>query len=256
MTRWPSHAKGTPMTETLPDRIAAPDPPIADRETWLRERAALLAREKAHTRAGDAIAAARRRLPMTEIANVTLVGAAGPVPLLDAFEDRDQLIFFQHMWFAGRPLADQCQGCTGTIWNSQDAIYLQARGVTFAVLCAGPYEELAPYREFMGYAHPWYSTAGVDDPAFPGEALVCLLRRGDRIFLTYQTDSRGVEVLMPALSLLDLTAYGRQEDREDSPPGWPQDPSQSWFRRDGRPIPQWTRPGVTPAGAACRRAGA
>jgi len=225
------------------------DPATVDRETWLRERAALLAREKAHTREGDAIAAARRRLPMTEIDNVTVVGSKGPVSLLDAFEGRDQLIVLQHMWFAGKPYEDQCRGCTGTIWNFHDATYLEARGVTFAVLCEGPYEELAPYREFMGYTHKWYSAADVDDPTFPDEALVCLAHRGDRIFLTYQTDGRGVEVMMPALKLLDLTAYGRQEDWEDSPQGWPQDPSQSWFMRDGRPIPQWTRPGVTPIAA-------
>lgn len=238
------------MTHPTQHQGTSAVPTIVDRETWRRERAALLVREKAHTREGDAIAAARRRLPMTEIADVTIVGAHGPVSLLAAFEGRDQLIVFQHMWFAGKPFEDQCRGCTGTVWNFQDATYLEARGVTFAVWSEGPYEELAPYREFMGYTHPWYSTAGVDDPTFPDEALVCLVRRGDRVFLTYQTDDRGVEVMMPALKLLDLTAYGRQEDWEDSPQGWPQDPSQSWFRRDGRPIPQWTRPGVTPVAAS------
>jgi predicted dithiol-disulfide oxidoreductase (DUF899 family) len=206
-------------------------------------RSELLVREKVHTREGDAIAADRRRLPMTEIANVKLVGAGGPTTLLDAFEGRDQMIFFQHMWFAGRPVEDQCRGCTGSIWNFHDATYLEARGVTFAVLCEGLYDELAPYREFMGYTHPWYSTEGLEDPAFPDEALVCLIRRDDRIFMTYQTDGRGVEVMMPALKLLDLTAFGRQEDWEDSPVGWPQDRTQSWFTRDGRPIPQWTRLG-------------
>ena len=244
------------MTGALQDTTTTAGPAVVDREAWLRERAALLAREKAHTREEDALAAARRRLPMTEIANVALVGAHGPATLLDAFEGRDQLIFFQHMWSAGAPFEDQCRGCTGTIWNFQDATYLEARGVTFAVLCEGPYEEFAPYREFMGYTHPWYSTAGLADPTFPDEALVCLIRRGDRIFLTYHADSRGVEVMMPALKLLDLTAYGRQEDWEDSPEGWPQDPSQSWFRRDGRPIPQWTRPGVTPVNACTAPASA
>jgi predicted dithiol-disulfide oxidoreductase (DUF899 family) len=240
--------KETPMTDA-PQPDAATTPAVVDRVTWVQERAELLAREKAHTREGDAIAAARRRLPMTEVANVTLVGANGPISLLDAFEGRDQLIVFQHMWYAGQPFEDQCHGCTGTIWNFQDATYLNARGVTFAILCEGPYQELAPFREFMGYTHPWYSTADVDDPAFPDEALVCFLRLGERIFLTYQTDGRGVEVMMSALQLLDLTAYGRQETWEDSPEGWPQDLAQSWFSRDGRPIPQWTRPGVTPVGA-------
>ena len=73
---------------------------------------------------------------------------------------------------------------------------------------------------------------------------------GDRVFQTFETDGRGVEAMMPALQLLDLTVYGRQEEWEDSPEGWPQDPTQSWFLRDGRPIPQWTRPGVTSAGSA------
>ena len=98
----------------------------------------------------------------------------------------------------------------------------------------------------MGYTHPWYSTDGVEDPTLPEDALAVFLRHGERVFLTYQTDGRGVEAMMPALQLLDLTVYGRQEEWEDSPTGWPQDEAQSWFRRDGRPIPQWTRPGADP----------
>ena len=75
------------------------------------------------------------------------------------------------------------------------------------------------------------------DPAYP--------RVGDRVFQTFETDGRGVEVMMPALQLLDLTVYGRQVEWEDSPEGWPQDPTGAWWRRDGRPVPQWTRPGVS-----------
>jgi predicted dithiol-disulfide oxidoreductase (DUF899 family) len=224
-----------------------PTPEIVDRETWRRERAALLVREKAHTREGSAIAAARRRLPMTEVnATVALEGAHGPTTLLDMFEGRDQLIVFQHMWHRGRPFEGQCRGCTATVWNFQDATYLHARGVSFAVWCEGPYEEFAPFREFMGYTHPWYSMEGVTDASLPEDALAVFLLHGHRVFLTYQTDGRGVEVMMPALQMLDLTAYGRQEDWEESPEGWPQDQTQSWFRRDGRPIPQWTRPGAGP----------
>jgi predicted dithiol-disulfide oxidoreductase (DUF899 family) len=225
-----------------------PVPEIVDRETWRRRRDALLVREKAHTREGDAIAAARRRLPMTEIADVTLTGPQGPVLLLEIFDGRDQLFVFQHMWSHGMPFEDQCRGCTATVWNFQDATYLNARGVTFAILCAGAYDEIAPYRAFMGYPVPWYSSAGVD--TFPEAAFLFLMRHGDRIFLTYSTDDRGCEVMMPALLLLDMTVYGRQETWEDSPDGWPQDPTQSWFRRDGRPIPQWTRPGATPVGTS------
>ncbi len=219
-------------------------PEVVDRETWLRARAALLTREKAHTRAGDAIAAARRRLPMVEVnAAVELVGPNGPTPLLDIFEGRDQLLVCKHMWNLGKGFADQCRGCTATVWNVQDATYLEARGVTFAVWCQGPYAEFAPYREFMGYQTPWYEVHGIDEPGISDGWITTYLRVGDRIFQTYETDGRGCEAMMPALQLLDLTVYGRQEKWEDSPEGWPQDPTQSWFVRDGRPIPQWTRLG-------------
>lgn len=223
-------------------------PPVVDRDTWLRERNELLAREKAHTRAGDAIAAARRRLPMTEIAPVSLIGEDGPTRLLDIFAGRDQLVVYKHMWHLGKPFEYQCEGCTLNVWNFQNAVYLEARGITFAVFGAGPYEDMAPYREFMGYTQPWYSTYGIDDPAVAGGGeITCYLRRGDRVSTTYQTTDRGTESIIPSLVLLDMSVYGRQEVWEDSPEGWPQDPTYSFWRRNGRPTAQWTRPGVVPA---------
>ncbi|GIG92207.1 DUF899 family protein [Plantactinospora endophytica] len=225
-------------------------PPVVDRETWLRERGALLVREKAHTREGDAIAAARRRLPMTEVTPIPLIGAHGPTPLQDIFAGRDQLVVYRHMWHLGKPFEDQCEGCTASIWDFQNAAYLEERGISFAVFCEGPYEELAPFRDFMGYPHPWYSTHGIDDPAYAGGGeIACFLRRDDRFFLTYETTGRGVEAIMSSHKLLDMTVYGRQEVWEDSPEGWPQEPSYTRWRRDGRPVPQWTRPGVGPVGA-------
>ncbi|MEV6816790.1 DUF899 family protein [Micromonospora sp. NPDC051296] len=225
-------------------------PPVVDRETWLRERDVLLVREKAHTREGDALAAARRRLPMTEIAPVKLGGERGPTSMLDIFDGRDQLVVYKHMWHLGKPFEEQCEGCTISIWNFQNAVYLEARGITFAVFGEGPYEELAPFREFMGYTHPWYSTYGVDEPAFAESgAIACYLRQDDRVYLTYETTGRGVEAIMGSLKLLDMTVYGRQEAWEDSPEGWPQDPTYSFWRKDGRPTAQWTRPQVTPVRA-------
>jgi predicted dithiol-disulfide oxidoreductase (DUF899 family) len=238
-------------------------PPIVDRDTWLREREALLAREKAHTREGDAIAAARRRLPMTEVAPISLDGAGGPTPLIDIFEGRDQLVVYKHMFYPGEPIDRQCEGCTLFTWDIRDASYLNARGVTFAIFGAGPYEELARFREFMGHSHPWYSNYQVDDPAIGGVGLACYLRQGDRVFLTYETTNRGVEAFSSSLHLLDMTAYGRQETWEDSPVDWPQGPTGLFWRTDdrgqpvgfgenferpGRPTPQWTRPGATPVG--------
>ena len=95
-------------TNELPGR-----PPIVDLDTWQAARDELLIREKAHTREGDAIAAARRRLPMVEVdAAIPLIGENGPVTLLETFEGRQQLIAYYHMWYRGRPAAEQCEGCT------------------------------------------------------------------------------------------------------------------------------------------------
>jgi len=229
------------------DAPRTPLPPIVDGEEWDRRRAVLLAREKAHTREGDAIAAERRRLPMTEIDPVTLIGPSGETSLLDVFDGRDELVVYKHMWFDGQPFEGQCEGCTISIWDFQDAVYLREAGVSFAVFTEGPYEEIAPFREFMGYTHPWYSTRGIADPAIAGGGgISSYLRVGERVFLTYETYGRGVETIMSSLHLLDLTPYGRRETWEDSPEGWPQVAPYSFWRRDGRPTSQWTRPGVTP----------
>ena len=132
-------------------------PPIVDRDTW-QEQVAELLREKAHTREGDAIAAARRRLPMVEVDPSTpLIGASGEVTLLDAFEGRTQLFASYHMWHTGRPAADQCEGCTFNTGHVLELGYLHSRDVTFAVFCEGPFEESNRYREFMGWEMPWYS---------------------------------------------------------------------------------------------------
>ena len=127
--------------------------------------------------------------------------------------------------------------------GSEVLAYLAARDVHYAVFSEGPYSELASYRDFMGWTAPWYSTvdSGAALATRDGGDLRCYLRDGSEVFQTYETKWRGVEVMLPTLQLLDLTPYGRQETSEDSPEGWPQDKPGSWWRRDGRPIAQWTR---------------
>ena len=226
-------------------------PQIVSRDAWERARADLLAREKAHMRAGDALAAARRRLPMTRMEPISLVGADGSVPLRDVFENRPMLLVYHFMWKRGAPLDKQCPGCTHTQVAMSEAVraYLAARDVTYAVFSAGPWPELAAYRDFMGWTMPWYSTADTSD-ALPkirdGGDLRCYLRVGDDVYQTYETTQRGVEAMLPTLQLLDLTVYGRQESWQDSPAGWPQqDSAGSWWWRDGRPVAQWTRTDVS-----------
>src|SRR5262249_14352735 len=157
-------------------------------------------REKAHTREGDAIAAARRRLPMVEMDGTTpLIGAQGTVTLLDAFEGRQELIAYYFMWRAGRPAEEQCEGCTFYTSQVRELSYLHSRNVTYAMFAQGPYEESARYRDFMGWEMPWYSAQASLGTLLVGRRigmmhLVCYLRQGDRVFETYWTTIRGVEV--------------------------------------------------------------
>src|SRR6266540_6637858 len=192
-------------------------PPIVDRGTWQEQVAELRKREKAHTREGDAIAAARRRLPMVEVdPSAPLIGASGEVTLLDAFEGRTQLFASYHKWHTGLPAADQCEGCTFNTGHVLELSYLHSRDVTFAVFCQGPYDESARYRDFMGWEMPWYSAQDSLGALLVGRQigrmhLVCYLRDGDRVFETYWTTLRGVEAMDYSYALMDLTVYGRQE---------------------------------------------
>jgi predicted dithiol-disulfide oxidoreductase (DUF899 family) len=103
-------------------------PAVVDRATWEAERDALMVREKAYTREGDAIAAARRRLPMVEVdPAITLTGAHGRVTLLDVFEGRRQLVAYFHMWFDGQPAEAQCEGCTFFNGQVRELSYLHSR---------------------------------------------------------------------------------------------------------------------------------
>lgn len=221
-------------------------PEIVGRDAWERARAELLAREKAHTRAGDALAAARRRLPMTRMEPVAVLGADGPVRLHDVFAGRRMLLVYHFMWKRGAPHDKQCPGCTHTQVAMNDAVaaYLMERDVRYAVFSAGPWAEIAAYRDFMGWTMPWYSTADSGDALTTrdGGDLRGYLRVGNDVYQTYETTQRGAEAMLPTLQLLDLTPYGRQESWEDSPAGWPnQDEAGSWWWRDGRPVAQWTR---------------
>lgn len=235
------------MNDAMTDGLAVPK--IVDRSTFQAELDALRVREKAHTREGDAIAAARRRLPMVEVDGATpLIGETGVVTLLDAFEGRRLLVAYYFMWHAGRPAAEQCEGCTFYTSQVRELTYLHSRDVTYATFCQGPYQEGMRYRNFMGWEMPWYSA--------PRESLeillvgrrvgmmhiVCYLRQGSRVFETYWTTRRGVEAMDNSYRLLDLTVYGRQEAWEDSPAGWPQRAKgEHPYRTGGRPIAQWSR---------------
>ena len=176
---------------------AAPLPAVVDRSTFQSELDRLRAREKAHTREGDAIAAARRRLPMVEVdAGLELVGPDGSLTLLETFEGRRQLIAYYFMWHPGHPAAQQCEGCTFYTSQVGELSYLHSRDITFATFCQGPYEESIRYRHFMGWDMPWYSADPSVGSLLVGREvglfhLVCYVRDGERVFETYWTKRRG-----------------------------------------------------------------
>jgi predicted dithiol-disulfide oxidoreductase (DUF899 family) len=145
-----------------------------------------------------------------------------------------------------------------TAWHLHDAAYLRAAGVSFAILTTGPWEEVAPFVEFMGYTEPWFSVRETAPP-IGGDMgyLQCYVREGERVFLTYAITGRGTEIADPTLALLDLTAFGRREAWQEMPEGRVAERDACWFWRTdadgeptwgptGRPAAQWTRPGATP----------
>jgi predicted dithiol-disulfide oxidoreductase (DUF899 family) len=245
------HDQANTGREPKRDITHAEIPDVVDRATFQAELDALRVREKAHTHEGDAIAAARRRLPMVEAdSTIGLIGPHGPLTLLQAFEGRRQLIAYYFMWHTGNPAAEQCEGCTWVTTQVAELSYLNSREITFAVFCQGPYDESIRYHDFMGWDMPWYSAKDSLDTLLVGRRIgrmhiVCYLRDGDRVFETYWTTIRGVEAMDYSYALMDLTVYGRQEPWEDSPPGWPQ---QCSITRTSSGPPTWTPVSVWPGG--------
>ncbi len=206
-------------------------PPVVDADTWRRELDALRVREKAATRELDAIAAQRRRLPAVEMPDYTLEGEEGPVRLADVFDGAAQLIVYNHMWFPGQKW--QCAGCTGFTSQFARLEVLQNFDARFVVVTQGPIDEALAYNRLVGNTMTWYSTAnsafGADVGAPPGGgyAVNVFLRDGDRVYRTWHTDGRGTEQLGHTFGLVDVLPYGRQEEWQDSPEGWPQGPTYS-----------------------------
>jgi predicted dithiol-disulfide oxidoreductase (DUF899 family) len=204
-------------------------PPVVTADEWATAAAELRAAEKEHMRAGDALAARRRRMPMVEFGSCTFEGADGPASLLDLFEGRRQLVVYQFMrgpaW---------CEGCCMFTDQISELAHLHARDTSMAVVSVSRYEDLAALRERMGWQLPFYSSAGNDFAADCGTAegfgLSVFLRDGDRVFRTYFTSDRGVEAVGTVWSLLDRTPFGRQETWEDTPAGRPQTAAFEWWR--------------------------
>jgi predicted dithiol-disulfide oxidoreductase (DUF899 family) len=208
------------------------NPPVAPAEQWQAARDALLVREKQLTRDLDALAAARRRLPMVRVEETYVFdGPDGPARLVDLFDGRNQLILYTFMWHG---TDEYCSGCSMFVDNIGHLAHLNARDVSLALVSRGPLAELLAFRARMGWTIPWYSSLGntfnEDMGAGDGFALNVFLRDGDEVFRTYSTTGRGVERLGSNWTFLDLTPYGRQETWEDSPASRPQSQPYAWWR--------------------------
>jgi predicted dithiol-disulfide oxidoreductase (DUF899 family) len=215
-------------------------PQVVSATEWHAAREKLLAKEKEATRARDALAAERRRLPMVEIdKEYVFEGPGGKARLLDLFDGRRQLIVY-HFMFApgvhGWPSAG-CGGCSMFVDQVGHLAHLQARDTSFALVSHAPLAKIEPFKERMGWTIPWVSSAGSDFNVDFGVTtdegemfgLSAFLRDGDRVFRTYFTSGRGVEALGSVWTFLDLTPLGRQEAWEDSPEGYPQSPPYEWW---------------------------
>jgi predicted dithiol-disulfide oxidoreductase (DUF899 family) len=216
-------------------------PPVVSSPDWLAARAALLAKEKEATRARDALAAERRRLPMVRIdKDYVFAGRDGKAGLPDLFEGRRQLILY-HFMFApdvhGWPSAG-CEGCSMFVDQVGHLAHFHARDTSFALVSRAPLANIEPFKERMGWTIPWYSSDGSDFnvdfgvTSDKGETfgLSVFLRDGDDVYRTYFTNRRGIEALGSVWSFLDLTSLGRQETWEESPAGYPQTPPYQWWR--------------------------
>lgn len=206
-------------------------PPIVDQQTWRAELDELRKREKVATRDLDAIAAQRRRLPTVQVPDYTLTGADGPVRLADVFDGHSQLIVYHHMWSPGAEW--QCSGCTGFTSQFTRLEFLDNYDARFVIVTNGPIDEALAYRRKVGNQMDWYSSSdssfGTDMDAPPGGgfAVNVFWRDGDTVYRTWHTNCRGTEQLSHSFALIDVLPWGRQEEWQDSPPGWPFRPTSS-----------------------------
>lgn len=252
------------MTESSPvkqqDATAIDMPAVVTPQAWEAAHAAMLVEEKAHTRASDALAAKRRRMPWVAVDKTyAFEGPNGKVSLLDLFEGRRQLVvyraFFEPGVFGWPDHA--CRGCSLGADQVSNLAHLNARDTTLAYVSRAPYPDIARLKARMDWKMPWYSLTDTFDADFGVDQWHghnVFFRDGDRIFRTYFINVRGDEAMGTVWSYLDATPLGRQELWEDSPKGYPQTlPYQWWNWHDAyvdgaAPDQRWVE--VTDAGKA------
>jgi predicted dithiol-disulfide oxidoreductase (DUF899 family) len=212
-------------------------PPIVSEQEWQAAWREMLVKEKELTRARDALAAQRRRMPWLPVdKQYTFVGPDGPATLLDLFEGRTQLIVYRAFIDPGVDDWPEhgCVGCSLMADHVPPLAHLNARDTTFVYVSRADQADLARIKTKMGWTHPWYTLTDTFDADFgvrDYHGTNAFIRDDEnRIYRTYFVNERGDENFVSTWSLLDITAYGRQETWEDSPEGYPQEPPYQWWR--------------------------
>ena len=210
-------------------------PPIVSRDEWEAARQQLLVKEKELTRASDAMAAERRRMPWSAVEKeYAFEGPTGQASLLDLFEGRRQLIVYRAFFepgVYGWP-EHACLGCSLGADQVAHVAHLHARDTTLAFVSRAPQPDIERLKARMGWQMPWYTMTDDFDADFGVDewhGTNAFIRDGDRVFRTYFVNVRGDEEMGGTWSYLDITALGRQEEWEDSPEGYPQTPPYEWW---------------------------
>ena len=222
------------QTEQTPPDAA---PPVVERAAYDAALAEQVAREKEVTRHDDRVSASRRRLPMVEVEDYTFAGPDGPVRLTELFQGR-HLLMVQNVMF-GPDWEEGCPSCTWAVDNLPANMgRLDDEGIAFAMVSQAPVDKLEAWREQRGWSHTWVSSGETtyhhdwgwtqtDDEGQEGQlpGYSYYLLSDGKPYLTYATTARGTEAILPVAHMMDRTVYGRQQDWEDSPEGWPQLPT-------------------------------
>jgi predicted dithiol-disulfide oxidoreductase (DUF899 family) len=212
------------------------EPPIVSADEWEAARLALMANEKEVTRARDALAAQRRRMPRLAVEKAyEFDGPDGKASLVDLFNGRRQLIVYRafldpgvHGW-----PENGCVGCSMVADHVGNLAHLNARDTTLVFVSRGSQADIARIKAKMGWQIPWYTLTDDFDADFGVDewhGTNAFIRNGDKVFRTYFIYGRGDEVMGNTWAYLDMTALGRQEEWEDSPEGYPQGKPYEWWR--------------------------
>jgi len=210
-------------------------PPIVSADEWEDQRQRLLVNEKALTRARDAMAAERRRMPWLAVDKpYAFEGPDGEVSLEGLFQGRRQLIVYRAFFEPGvHGWPDHaCPGCSMVADQVAHVAHLNARDTTLVFASRAPQADIARVKARMGWTIPWFTITDDFDVDFGVDewhGTNAFIRDDDRVFRTYFVNARGDEVMGGTWSYLDLTALGRQEAWEDSPAGYPQTAPYEWW---------------------------